>query len=34
MLTVPTLLAISHVRVTQDMKEMDSYVQVCSLLDR
>ena len=33
MLPVPTLLAISHVHVTLDMKEMDSYVQVCSLLE-
>ena len=33
MLPVPTLLAISHVRVTLDMKEMDSCAQVCSLLE-
>ena len=32
MLPVSTLLAISHVLVTLDMKEMESHVQVCSLL--
>ena len=32
MLPVSTLLAISHVLVTLDMKEMESCVQVCSLL--
>ena len=33
MLPVPTLLPISHVHVTQDMQEMDSCAQVCSLLE-
>ena len=33
MLPVPTLLAILHVHVTLDMKEMDSCAQVCSLLE-
>ena len=33
MLRVSTLLAILHVHVTKDMKGMDSYVQVCSLLE-
>ena len=33
MLPVPTLLAISHVHVTLDMQEMDSFAQVCSLLE-
>ena len=33
MLPVSTLLAISHVHVTQDMKEKDSCAQVCSLLE-
>ena len=33
MLPVPTLLAISHVHVTQDMQEMDSCAQGCSLLE-
>ena len=33
MLPVSTLLAISHVRVTLDMQEMDSFAQVCSLLE-
>ena len=32
MLLVPTMLAISHVHVTLDMKEMDCHVQVCGLL--
>ena len=32
MLPVSTLLAISHVLVRLDMKEMESCVQVCSLL--
>ena len=32
MLPVSTLLALSHVLVTLDMKEMESCVQVCSLL--
>ena len=32
MLPVSTLLAISHVLVRLDMKEMESHVQVCSLL--
>ena len=33
MLPVPTLLAILHVHVTLDMQEMDSFAQVCSLLE-
>ena len=33
MLPVPTLLAILHVHVTLDMKEMDSCAQVCCLLE-
>ena len=33
MLPVPTLLAISHVHVALDMQEMDSFAQVCSLLE-
>ena len=33
MLPVPTLLAISHVHVTLDMKEMDSFAQVSRLLE-
>ena len=32
MLPVSTLLEVSHVLVTLDMKEMESHVQVCSLL--
>ena len=32
MLPVSTLLAISHVLVRLDIKEMESHVQVCSLL--
>ena len=32
MLPVSTLLEISHVLVTLDMKEMESFAQVCSLL--
>ena len=33
MLPVPTLLAISHVHVSLDMQEMDSFALVCSLLE-
>ena len=33
MLPVPTLLAILHVHVTQDMQEMDNCAQVCCLLE-
>ena len=33
MLPVLTLLAVLHVHVTLDMKEMASHVQVCSLSD-
>ena len=32
MLPVSTLLEVSHVLVRLDMKEMESHVQVCSLL--
>ena len=32
MLPVSTLLAISHVLVTLDIKETESHVQVCNLL--
>ena len=34
MLPVLTLLTVLHVLVTLDMKEMDSRVQVCSLLEK
>ena len=33
MLHVPKMPVILHVHVTLDMKEMASYVQVCSLSD-
>ena len=33
-LPVPIVLEVSHVHVTQDIQEMDSYVQVCGLTNR